>query len=241
MNNKLTIVIPCKNEEAYIVKLFQSLLKQTYDIRQTSIIVADAQSTDRTRAVIEAFKQQHQLNIQIVEGGYPAVGRNRGAQLATSEYLLFLDADVELHESNFIEKLIEFADENNLDAVGTLVKTKNGNWLDRFIWMNLTLFMHVFAQFRPFSTGMTIFVRRNVFEDLGGFDESMILGEDVELTSKFNASRFKVLNIHILTSNRRFKESGYFRTMLLYTKIFASKKFRRRNNSFYFRASNNSN
>ena len=61
---KITIVVPCKNEERYIHYLLDSLRKQ--DIGQTRIIIADA-STDDTRAVIAANKGT--LNVEVIEGG----------------------------------------------------------------------------------------------------------------------------------------------------------------------------
>ena len=58
----------------------------------TRILVADAQSTDKTRAVVESFRDR--LNLEIIEGGLPSIGRNRGAQQADTRYVLFVDADV---------------------------------------------------------------------------------------------------------------------------------------------------
>ena len=58
------------------------------------IIIADARSTDNTRSIIESIGFELKLNIKIIDGGLPAVGRNAGAKLATTPYVLFLDADV---------------------------------------------------------------------------------------------------------------------------------------------------
>ena len=62
----LTIVVPSKNEEGYIGNLLQSLSEQWY-IEGVQIYVADAQSTDRTREIVNSYKDR--LNVDVIEGG----------------------------------------------------------------------------------------------------------------------------------------------------------------------------
>ena len=103
----LTIVIPTKNEEEFLPKLLDSIRKQT--LQPAEIIVADAGSTDRTREIAKAY------GAKIIEGGMPGPGRNRGAVNAKTEFLLFLDADVELRDPEFLEKAIGEMKERKLD------------------------------------------------------------------------------------------------------------------------------
>ena len=93
MKELLTIVIPCKNEERYIGHVFESIQKQKF-ITGVRIIVADAGSTDKTLDIIKIYQQA--LPIEVIEGGKVSVGRNNGAKLVTTPYILFLDADVRL-------------------------------------------------------------------------------------------------------------------------------------------------
>jgi glycosyltransferase involved in cell wall biosynthesis len=53
----LSIVIPCKNEEFYILKTLESIQQQNFS-NELQIIIADAQSTDKTRELINQFKQR---------------------------------------------------------------------------------------------------------------------------------------------------------------------------------------
>ncbi|NBS41768.1 glycosyltransferase family 2 protein, partial [bacterium] len=94
----LTIVIPTKNEEADLPILLESIKKQT--LQPKEVIVADANSTDRTREIAAAY------GARVVEGGMPGPGRNRGAEAAKTDLILFLDADVELRDSEFLEKSV---------------------------------------------------------------------------------------------------------------------------------------
>src|SRR6478672_5822637 len=93
--SELTIVIPAKNEAKLIPNLLHSLATQDYSkMSSTKVWVADANSTDGTPDIVLGFRDR--LNVSVIGGGMPAVGRNRGAALAASTYVLFLDADIEM-------------------------------------------------------------------------------------------------------------------------------------------------
>src|ERR1700722_4014536 len=92
--NELTIVIPAKNEAKLIPRLLISLTNQDYsNIRNTRVLVADANSIDGTPEIVLGFRDR--LNVSVIRGGMPSVGRNLGAAQADSDYVLFLDADIE--------------------------------------------------------------------------------------------------------------------------------------------------
>src|ERR1700675_4262676 len=89
--NELTIVIPAKNEAKLIPRLLTSLTKQDYSkMPSTRGLVVDANSTDGTPEIVRSFR--YQLNVEVIRGGMPSVGRNQGAALAETPYVLFLDA-----------------------------------------------------------------------------------------------------------------------------------------------------
>ena len=84
----LSIIIPTYNEEEYLPVLLDSIKEQNF--KDYEIIVADANSEDKTREIAEEY------GCTVIEGGMPAVGRNNGAKIAKGEYLLFLDSDLKL-------------------------------------------------------------------------------------------------------------------------------------------------
>ena len=92
LEKELTIVIPAKNEESYIGRILEELSLQK--IGKTQIILADAGSTDGTRKIASSTALDLGLNLTIIEGGLPAKGRNSGAKMARTPYVLFVDADV---------------------------------------------------------------------------------------------------------------------------------------------------
>jgi glycosyltransferase involved in cell wall biosynthesis len=83
LSDKITIVVPCKNEEMYIHHLLDALRGQ--DIGDTRVIIADC-STDNTRQVIQ--DNSAGLNIEIIDGGPVSLAKNNGAKLATTPYIL---------------------------------------------------------------------------------------------------------------------------------------------------------
>ena len=96
---KASVIIPTLNESALLPGLLDRLDRQTF--RDFEIIVADAGSTDGTRAIC------HARGVILTEGGMPAVGRNRGAVMARGERLFFFDADVlALVQFSFQDKLL---------------------------------------------------------------------------------------------------------------------------------------
>src|SRR3989304_5649057 len=92
----LTIIVPTKNEEACLPILLESIKWQS--IQPEEIIIADAFSEDSTRSVAESF------GAKVIGGGLPGSGRNKGAQVAKTKYLLFLDADVVLNDTDFLSE-----------------------------------------------------------------------------------------------------------------------------------------
>src|ERR1700749_238838 len=97
--SELTIVIPAKNEVNLIPRLLTSLTTQDYSkMSNTRVLVADANSTDGTPEIVMSFRDR--LNVGVIRGGMPSVGRNQGGAQADTDYVLFLDADIELADNS---------------------------------------------------------------------------------------------------------------------------------------------
>jgi len=202
----LSIIIPTKNEEKYLPKLLESIRQQTFS--DYEIIVADNDSQDRTRAIATTY------NCKIVQGGLPAAGRNSGAAAASGDILLFLDADTELSDEYFLKGGLEEFTSRNL-SMGVPIAITEGNYLDHlfFRWWN---FFAASSQFvKPLAGGWCIFVKRELHQKLGGFDEKIMLGEDSDYAQrgiKFGKFRF-MRSIKIKVSPRRLKKEGYLKVL----------------------------
>jgi len=200
---KLSIIIPCKNEERYIGKLFSAIQKQRLP-KNVEIIVADADSTDKTPLIISAYS--HVLPIKKVSGGLPSVGRNNGAEVAKGDVLLFLDADTTFEDPELIrESLIKIQEGNEL--VGALLSIKNNSFI-RFLYFLSNMVMRFSKLEKPFVVGAYFMITKEAFERLGGFDESLMHCEDYFLSREISNKKFAIINKYIYTDDRRFKKMG---------------------------------
>jgi glycosyltransferase involved in cell wall biosynthesis len=224
MNSELTIVIPAKNEAKYIGTLLQSLICQDYPaMPETRILVADAHSIDHTREVVESFSDR--LNVQIIEGGLPSVARNKGAQLADTPYVLFVDADIFVRPY-LVRRSLEYMKRYGFQAVTANVLCKSGIFLDE--WYLFVL--NTVGRFFGFGTGMFMLFDREKFWELGGFDSRIVYAEDIHLTLQLEKKRFAYVPGYVLTGNRRFCKMGYVRVAWLWFRT-ALNLF---NSSFYY-------
>src|SRR5438067_5565855 len=131
--SELTIVIPAKNEAKLIPRLLTSLTKQDYSkMSSTRVLVADANSTDGTPEIVRSFADR--LNVSVIGGGMPSVGRNQGAALADTPYILFLDADIELADCSLVRRCVERAQSKPLHCVTTNILCKDGSWVDKLFY-----------------------------------------------------------------------------------------------------------
>lgn len=215
--NELTIVIPAKNEAKLIPHLLTSLTNQDYaKMSSTRVLVADANSTDGTPEIVMGFRDR--LNVSVIPGGMPSVGRNQGAALADTPYVLFLDADIELADRSLVRRCMEKAQHKDLHCVTTNIVCRDGSWIDKLFYAINDCFQYLSYLHRPFATGMFMLFERKKFRELGGFHEQILFAEDYRLSQKVERKRFRVVRGGVYTTNRRFKRMGHLRVGWLFLK-----------------------
>ena len=115
MCKKVSVIIPNYNAEKYILKCINSVLIQTY--KNIEIIIIDDGSTDESWNIIESIKEKNNNIIAIKQPNLNAsIARNKGIDLASGKYVLFLDSDDELFEDS-IENLVMEMEYGNIDMV----------------------------------------------------------------------------------------------------------------------------
>ena len=224
LKNKITIVVPCKNEETYIHHLLDALREQT--IGDTRIIIADC-STDNTRQVIR--DNSWELNVEIIDGGPVSIAKNNGARLATTPYILFIDADVRFFKNTVIRDAVDKIESMNLDLVGLNIKCYDQ---DPRAIIGFTIFNtinHTLKFFSPFAVGAFMLTRRDRFEEYGGFPENFSTSEDYFLSRKYSPRKFRIVRHHLGQDSRRFKKMGYMGMAKYLVKNFVN-----RNNKQYW-------
>ena len=202
---KVSIILPARNEEKFIEKCLDSLIKQDY--KNYEIIVIDDSSSDSTGKIISEYAKTNSKIIAVTAKPKPEgwMGKNwacmEGFQKASGELLLFTDAD-----TNHSEKVISLAVAHlisfNLDALSAIPKMMT---LD--FWTNITLpmistFLH--TRFSALNVnnpskktgyffGSFFIMKKNTYEKIGmheGVKHEII--EDGALGKKVKESGYKI-------------------------------------------------
>lgn len=95
---KVSVIVPVYNGEAYLAKCLDSILAQTYS--DMEIVVVDDGSTDGSGSMADNYAEtDSRVRVLHCTNGGPSVARNRGIDVATGDYVCFVDADDVLHPS----------------------------------------------------------------------------------------------------------------------------------------------
>ena len=112
---EVSVIIPCYNCRAFVEDTLKSLVQQTY--RDFEVICVNDGSTDETLSILERWKEQSTLDMQIItqENGGVSRARNAGIRAAKGKYLLFLDAD-DLYHPFYIQHLYSAMTQSSADV-----------------------------------------------------------------------------------------------------------------------------
>jgi glycosyltransferase involved in cell wall biosynthesis len=193
MNQYLvSVIIPNYNNGLYLSAAIESALAQTY--QNIEIIVIDDGSADNSIEVLESYKDK------IIWFGQPNSGvskaRNSGVSKSSGELIAFLDAD-DLWLPEKIEKQVKVFVENediglvhcsyaDFDNTGAALETHSDGMEG---WVHTDMLK--FERSVILAVGSTVVVKRKAFEESGGFDEQLRVGEDWEFCYQV-AKRYKV-------------------------------------------------
>jgi succinoglycan biosynthesis protein ExoA len=191
-------IIPCRNEEKYIERCLDSILGFTLpDDVEIEILVLDGQSTDRTRELVNLTAARDK-RVRWVEnpGVTQSCAMNLGIGLARSDWIMRLDAHT-VYQSDYLLRCHETAVRTGASNVGGLCITQcGGTGYQAELVQALTT--HKFgvgdSGFRTgASEGMrdTVpfgFFRREIFTQIGFFDERLIRAQDYEFNRRIGAS-----------------------------------------------------
>lgn len=167
-----SVIIPAHNEEKYIVYALEALNNMDFCKNQFETIVVINGSTDRT----EEIAAEYNVEIIIREICTPSKARNIGASKAKGQYLAFLDADCVPDPVWLSSALYRLKSEKCITGSKVVVPEK-GLWIERawFARKNKT------REEVTYINSGNLFIEREIFLRYGGFDESLISGEDYEL------------------------------------------------------------
>lgn len=231
IKDKVTIVIPCYNEDKYIRKTLDSIYKQVL-INGTRVIIVDNHSTDRTRAIINNMTMMYsdRIKVEMIDGGKVGVARNLGSDLVQTEYILFVDADIKLFNGITVHDCLEEMISGKLDLMTCKIKSTSSDWKSKLSFKIFNIVNHILSKFSPFAVGTFFMTRTDKFRELGKFNEDYQHSEDYGLSRKYDLKKFKISEHYVGQDDRRFKKMGYFGMVRLLIKSFLN-----RNNEEYFK------
>jgi len=195
-----SIVVPVKNEERVIDRLLNSLSTLNYPLNKREIIIVEDGSTDKTRDICMNYAKEH-ANVKILNknlsNGKPSA-LNFGLTHAKGDIIAIFDAD-NVPAQDALLSVVKYFEDPKVAAVQGRTASINPkeNMLTQFIsyeeavWCEaylrgkdvLNLFVHL--------KGSCQFIRRDVLEQLQGFDEA-VLSEDMEISARLVENDYKI-------------------------------------------------
>lgn len=172
----VTVVIPARNEEKFISSALASVADQNYPLDRVECVVVDNGSTDQTGPVARDFASTHpELAISVMPEPQEGVARakNRGAQAATGQILLFLDADSRMDPSLLSDVIAHYDAGNPAGSIRIVADSNDA--LERGFFALMELGKVLFG-----IRAQMMYCDRKLFHDLGGFRPELRQAEDLE-------------------------------------------------------------
>ncbi len=196
---KVSVIVPCYNEQATIRQLLDSIHDQTYPLDEVEVIIADGLSTDQTRQEIKDYQVAHpDLDIRVVDNLKRAIpsGLNRAIEAARGDFIIRMDAH-SVPNRDYIQKCIIGLEEGFGDNIGGIWKIEPGapTWIAKSI---------AIAAAHPLAAGDARYriggeaqevdtvpfgaFHKKITGKIGMFDETLLTNEDYEFNARIRQS-----------------------------------------------------
>jgi glycosyltransferase involved in cell wall biosynthesis len=189
---KVSVIIPAYNAGKFIDKCINALLNQEYNKDDYEVILVDDGSSDNTADVVKGYPVKY---IWQTNSG-PAAARNKGANEAQGDIILFTDSDC-VPMNNWIEEMIKPFRDSKVMAVKGAYRTDQKTLTARFVQIEFEERFEMLKKAESidmidtYSAGY----RKSVFLSLGGFDPSFPIAnnEDTELSYRMSNAGHKMI------------------------------------------------
>jgi len=211
MPPRVSIIVPCRNEQATIRQLLEAIYQQTYPHTDMEVVIADAISDDATREQISDFQNEHpDLCLCVVDNAARTIpsGINCAIQASIGEIIIRMDAHSRPYP-NYVEGCLAALDAGLGDNVGGIWEIKPGgkSWIAESIAVAAAHPLgvgdagyRIGAQASAVDTVPFGAFRRELIENIGLFDESLLSNEDYEFNTRIRQSGGRVwLDPEIIT------------------------------------------
>jgi glycosyltransferase involved in cell wall biosynthesis len=232
---QVSIIVPCRNEERYLVECLDSILDCDYPAERLEVLVVDGMSDDGTRPLLAEYIGRHP-SVRMIDNPrrITPVALNLAIRAARGDVIVRMDAHV-VYPRNYVSRLVSALEEFGADNVGAVLRTLPANQtaMGKAIAIGMS---------HPFGVGTSYFrigtdqprwvdtiaffcIRRATFERVGMFDEELIRHQDGEFNARLIKAGGRILLIPDVVSyyyaratlrqvGRMFYQYGYFKPLV---------------------------
>ncbi len=238
MNKRVSVVIPCRNEEDFILRCLDFIFRSDYPTELIEVLVCDGKSDDKTHSIVESYSHENpSVRLLINENITTPFALNLGIKNSTGDIVLILGAHTEL-AANYISECIAVLDKMpDIWCVGGVLENVSSDEMTASVSL---------AMSSPFGVGNAHFrtgasdgyvdtvafgaYRKEVFEKTGLFDEDLTRNQDDEFNFRLLKCGGKIW-LTTATSVKYFVRSSFSKLFQQYFqygywKVYVNKKHR---------------
>ncbi len=196
---KVSVIVPCRNERAYLENFLASMLRQERDGLEVEFLIADGMSDDGTREILQQYATRHP-ELRVIEnpGKFVSTGLNAAIRAARGDIIARMDVHTE-YAPDYLRQCVRVLGESGAGNVGGPARTRSRGHQQAAVCL---------AYHSPFSCGGAAFHntayegpadtvtygcwQKSTLEKLGGFDEELIRNQDDELNLRLSRAGGKI-------------------------------------------------
>jgi glycosyltransferase involved in cell wall biosynthesis len=186
----VSVIVPARNASAKVPRFLDAIERQTVPTSDYELLIVDDGSSDETAMIVREGGQATLLSLSSHGGAY--VARNRGIDAAQAKILAFTDADC-IPAEDWLERGIAALENGDADLIAGQIDVPLG---ERSSAAQLVDFSSWYDQADFASRGVAatgnLWIRREVLSRIGGFDETLMSGGDMDLTERAVGRGYKL-------------------------------------------------
>jgi len=199
MTKKVSIVIPCRNEEKYISKCLDSIINSNYDKNFLEVLVCDGMSTDNTRILLQNYKDHTFIKVVDNQLQTTPIALNIGIRNSSGDVVIILGSHAEIYPA-YIDKCVSILEsDKSIGCVGGILENVLEDSTSSIIAKAMSSSFGVGnAHFRTGSKeGYVDTVafgayKREVFDKAGLFDIELVRNQDDEFNYRLIKNGYKI-------------------------------------------------
>jgi len=177
MDQLVSVIVPTKNSQKFLERCLRSIREQTY--KNIELIVVDNFSTDKTRAIAQAFADRF-----FEAGPERSAQVNFGVAQSKGEFVYKVDSDFELDPA-VIEQCVSEINKG-LDAIVVHnTPDESISWIAKIRKFEVDMYKY------DLTHSSARFLKKGIYEQIGGFNEKITAGEDYDFQNKLTRGGFK--------------------------------------------------